>query len=116
MVLTGSLGLGHHVVTEVVTASLADMGFHPEVLDCMSLLGPVGARAGDWAFRHLLGIPTLYDGLHFAHLRPGSALAGAMDRAATAKLVPALRRHFHAEPPDLLVSTFATGASAIAKL
>ncbi len=116
MVLTGSLGMGHHIVTEVVATSLAGMGFEPEVLDCMSLLGPVGARAGDWVFRHLLGIPTLYDGLHFSHLRPGSALAGAMDQAATGRLVPALHRYFQAEPPDLLVSTFATGASAIAKL
>jgi UDP-N-acetylglucosamine:LPS N-acetylglucosamine transferase len=39
-----------------------------------------------------------------------------MDRAATARMVPALRAELEREPADLIVSVFATGASAAAKL
>lgn len=116
LVLTGSIGMGHHVVTGVVADALAAMGMQTDVLDCMSLLGPFGERAGDWVFRRLMNLPTLYDGLHFAHLRTGSPLALAMDRAATRRLVPALSDHLQSEPADLVVATFATGASAMAKL
>jgi UDP-N-acetylglucosamine:LPS N-acetylglucosamine transferase len=82
----------------------------------MSLLGRFGSKIGDWVFRRLTATPTLYDGLHFAHFRPGSSVANAVDRAATKRLVPALRRQLVLDPPDLVVSTFATGASAMAKL
>ena len=116
IVLTGDVGMGHHVVTQVVAESLDEMGFRTDVLDCMALLGPVGARAGDWLFRHMTALPTLYDGVHFAHFRTGSRLARAMDRAATAKLVPALTAEIGPAPVEVVVSTFATGASAIAKL
>jgi hypothetical protein len=108
--------MGHHVISEVVADSLASLGWSTEVLDCMSLLGRVGAQVGDWVFRRLTAIPTLYDGVHFAHFRPGSRLAVAADRAATSRLVPALRRHLALQPTDLLFSAFATGASAIAQL
>ena len=55
----------------------------------MSLLGPWSGGVGARLFNRLITIPGLYDGLHFAHLRTGSRLADLMDRAASAKLVPA---------------------------
>jgi UDP-N-acetylglucosamine:LPS N-acetylglucosamine transferase len=67
-------------------------------------------------FNRLVTIPALYDGLHFAHLRTGSRLAELMDRAARARLVPALRAELERAPADLVLSVFATGASAAASL
>lgn len=116
VILSGSLGMGHEVISEVVTESLARLGWESRTLDCMGALGQRAGRAGDWVFRRLTAMPGLYDGLHFAHLRPGSRLAGAMDRAATSRLVPALRAELGREPADLLIAVFATGASAAAKL
>jgi UDP-N-acetylglucosamine:LPS N-acetylglucosamine transferase len=116
LVLTGSLGMGHHVVTEVVADSLESMGWSTGVFDCMSMLGRLSGKTGDWVFRHIMDTPTLYDGVHFSHFRTGSRLAGLVDWGATKRLVPALADHLTREPADLLVSTFATGASAIAKL
>jgi len=116
VVLTGSLGMGHHVVTDVVVASLDRLGFDPVTLDCMELLGRRAARMGDWVFRRLLDVPTIYDGLHFAHFRPGGRVARTVDRLATHRLVPALRQVLAEDPADLLLAAFATGASAAAKL
>jgi len=116
LVLTGSLGMGHHVVTEVVADSLEQMGWSTGVFDCMSMLGRLSGMTGDWVFRRITATPTLYDGIHFSHFRTDSWLAALVDWGATNRLVPALADHLAAEPADLLVSTFATGASAIAKL
>jgi UDP-N-acetylglucosamine:LPS N-acetylglucosamine transferase len=82
----------------------------------MSLLGPWSGGAGEQAFKRLVAIPGLYDGLHFAHLRTGSRLADRMGRASSARLVPALRAELEREPADLLLSVFATGALAAARL
>ncbi|MCK4176030.1 glycosyltransferase [Aciditerrimonas ferrireducens] len=116
VVLTGSLGLGHDVVSQVLTEGLVSVGYEVRTLDCMALLGSLGGRAGDAVFRRLLAHPALYDGLHFAHLRPGSALAETLDRAATRRLVPALAAALGPEPPELAVACFATGSSALARL
>ncbi|HEX3841928.1 MAG TPA: glycosyltransferase [Acidimicrobiales bacterium] len=116
LVLTGSLGMGHHVVTEVVADSLEQMGWSTGVFDCMSMLGRLSGKTGDWVFRHIMDTPTLYDGVHFSHFRTASRLAALVDWGATKRLVPALADHLVREPVDLLVSTFATGASTIAKL
>jgi processive 1,2-diacylglycerol beta-glucosyltransferase len=116
VILSGSLGSGHDVICEVVTGSLAGLGWESRTLDSMGMLGRYEGRAGDWVFRRLMGMPGVYDALHFAHLRPGSRLARAMDKAATARLVPALRDELRREPTDLIVAAFATGASAAAKL
>jgi UDP-N-acetylglucosamine:LPS N-acetylglucosamine transferase len=67
-------------------------------------------------FHRLVAIPGLYDGLHFAHLRAGSRLADRMDRVSSARLVPALRAELERQPADLVLSVFATGGSAAAKL
>jgi processive 1,2-diacylglycerol beta-glucosyltransferase len=116
VILSGSLGMGHDVVAEVVSASLAGLGWQPRTLDCMALLGPRAGWAGDWVFRRLMARPGIFDGLHFAHLRTGSRLATAMDRAATPRLVSALREVLAGEPADMIISVFAAGVPATAEL
>ena len=116
VILSGSLGMGHDVVSDVVSASLAGLGWQARTLDCMALLGPRASWAGDWVFRRLMARPGIFDGLHFAHLRTGSRLATAMDRAATPRLVSALREVLAAEPADMIISVFAAGVSATAEL
>ena len=81
----------------------------------MSLLGRRSGGAGERVFGRLVAIPGLYDGLHFAHLRTGSRLAGLMARAASARLVPALQADLDRQPADLLLSVFATGATGPAR-
>jgi UDP-N-acetylglucosamine:LPS N-acetylglucosamine transferase len=116
VILSGSLGLGHDVISEVVTDSLTGLGWGSRTLDCMGLLGRRAGRAGDWVFRRLTAMPGVYDGLHFAHFRLGTRLAAAMDRAATSRLVPALDAELRRRPADLVIAVFATGASAAARL
>jgi processive 1,2-diacylglycerol beta-glucosyltransferase len=116
VILSGSLGLGHDVVSGVVSASLAGLGWQAQTLDCMALLGPRAGRAGDWVFRRLMARPGIFDGLHFAHLRTGSRLATAMDHAATPRLVSALQGVLADEPADMIISVFAAGVPAAAEL
>jgi UDP-N-acetylglucosamine:LPS N-acetylglucosamine transferase len=116
VILSGSLGSGHDVISEVVTASLAGLGWESRTLDCMGMLGRRAGRAGEWVFRRLTGMPGLYDGVHFAQLRPGGRLARAMDAGAMSRLLPALRAELGREPADLIVAVFATGAAAAARL
>ena len=116
VILSGSLGLGHDVVSEVLSASLASLGWESRTLDCMRLLGPRAGRAADWVFRQLMSRPGIFDGLHFAHLRTGSRLAAAMNGAATPRLAAALRQDLRRAPADLLVSVFAAGVPAAAEL
>src|SRR5580704_1461752 len=94
-------------------ASLLDQsGWRTRSVDSMSLLGRRSGGAGERVFGRLVAVPGLYDGLHFAHLRTGSRLAGLMARAASARLVPALQADLDRQPADLLLSVFATGATA----
>jgi UDP-N-acetylglucosamine:LPS N-acetylglucosamine transferase len=116
MILSGSLGSGHDVVSEVLSGSLLGLGWESRTLDCMAMLGPRAGRAGDWVFRQLMDRPGVYDGLHFAHLRAGSPVATAIDRAATPRLVAALRREMRDGPADLLITVFAAGVPAAAAL
>jgi processive 1,2-diacylglycerol beta-glucosyltransferase len=116
MVLAGPLGLGHEMMARCCAEALDTAGWQSRRLDSMSLLGPWSGGAGEWLFRRMVAIPGLYDGLHFAHLRTGSRLADLMDRASRAKLVPALRTELRRQPADLVLSVFATGASAAARL
>ncbi len=57
LVLTGDLGMGHHMVSEVVADSLEHLGWRTEILDSMALLGPLASRAGEWAFQRLTASP-----------------------------------------------------------
>jgi UDP-N-acetylglucosamine:LPS N-acetylglucosamine transferase len=116
VILSGALGLGHDVVSEVLSGSLARLGWESRTLDCMALLGPRAGPAGDWVFRRLMSRPGVYDGLHFAHLRAGGRLAAAMDHAATPRLLAALRGELRDEPADLVISVFAAGVPAAAAL
>jgi processive 1,2-diacylglycerol beta-glucosyltransferase len=116
VLLTGPLGLGHEMMARSCAEVLERSGWRTRRLDSMSLLGPVSGGVGARLFNRLITIPGLYDGLHFAHLRTGSRLAELMDRAASAKLAPALRAELERQPADLVLSVFATGASAAAKL
>ncbi len=116
VILSGALGLGHDVISQVLATSLEKLGWQTRTLDCMALLGPFNAKVGDTVFRRLTSIPSLYDALHFSHMRPGHAIARVMDRQATKRLVPAVRANIEKNPADLLISTFATGASTAAKL
>ena len=116
VLLTGSLGLGHEMMARGCADLLELSGWRTRRLDSMSLLGRRSGRASERLFGRLVAVPGLYDGLHFAHLRTGSRLADLMDRAASARLVPSLRAELERRPADLVLSVFATGASAAAKL
>jgi processive 1,2-diacylglycerol beta-glucosyltransferase len=114
--LTGPLGLGHEMMARGCGQLLEQSGWEVRRLDSMSLLGPWRGGAGERLFKRLVGVPGLYDGLHFAHLRTGSRLADRIDRASNARLVPALRAELERHPADLLFSVFATGGSAAGRL
>ena len=116
VLLGGPLGLGHEMMARSCAEVLERSEWRTRHLDSMSLLGPWRGGMGAGLFHRLVAIPGLYDGLHFAHLRTGSRLAELMDRAASARLVPALRAELDREPADLVISVFATGASSAAKL
>ena len=116
VILSGSLGSGHDVIAETVAGSLSRLGWESRTLDCMDMLGHRAGQAGDWVFRRMMTMPGVYDGLHYAHLRPGSRLAKAMDTSATSRLVPALQAELRREPADLIAAVFATGASTAAQL
>lgn len=115
--LSGSLGLGHEMLVRSCTAALEEAGWQVRSLDCMALLGRRSGPASERTFNRVVGAaPALYDGFHFAHLRAGSRLATFMDERARGRLVPALRADLEVRPADLVLSVFATGASAAAHL
>lgn len=116
LVLTGSLGYGHHAAAECVASVLASEGWRCRTLDCMSLLGNRSSRLGEATFRRLLATPSLYDGFHFSHLRTGSRLASAVTSASRSNLVPAVRSCMKGEPVELVVSVFATAVPVAAAL
>jgi processive 1,2-diacylglycerol beta-glucosyltransferase len=117
VLLSGSLGLGHEMVVRSCATLLERSGWSVESFDCMTLLGRRSGAFGQRLFtRTISALPGAYDALHFAHLRTGSPLAGALDRSASARLTPVLRQLFEREVPDLVLSVFATGASVAAKM
>jgi UDP-N-acetylglucosamine:LPS N-acetylglucosamine transferase len=116
LLLAGSVGLGHEMLARTCSDVLIEAGWRTRTLDCMAMLGRGRARVGQRLFDSFLAVPGIYDGLHFAHLRTGSRMAEFMDRAASARLMPALRDELERHPADLVLSVFATGASAAAKL
>ncbi len=116
VMLGGPLGLGHEMMARCCADVFERSGWGTRRLDSMSLLGPWGGRAGARLFHRMMTLPGLYDSLHFAHLRTGSRLAEWMDQSSTARLLPALRADLDAEPADMVVSVFATGALAAARL
>lgn len=117
LILSGSIGRGHDSVAESCRAALESSDMPAEVLDCMSMLGGPGQRAGTAVFRRLVAVPALYDGFHFSHLRNGSRLARTLERAAARQLVPALDDQLHHSDGDpVVISVFPTGVTAAAAL
>jgi processive 1,2-diacylglycerol beta-glucosyltransferase len=116
LLLSGSLGMGHDVVAEACATSLQSYGWSTETVDSMRMLGPGGSSMGQAAFRGMLAIPGLFDALHFAALRPGGWPARLADGISRRKIVPRLRDYLDANPADLAISAFASGASAVSWL
>jgi processive 1,2-diacylglycerol beta-glucosyltransferase len=116
VLLSGSIGMGHDALAAACATSLESAGWSTRTLDAMRLLGRGGGTAGEAVFRAMLSVPGLYDAFHFAALRPGSRLALLADRAARRQLVPRLRDQLDRDPAELVISVFATGASAVSRL
>jgi len=116
VLLGGPIGLGHEMMARCLAGLLEQSGWQVRRLDSMSLLGRWGGAIGARVFNRLISVPFVYDGFHFAHLRAGSGLANRLDRSSNARLVPALLAELDREPADLVVSVFASGASAAAGL
>lgn len=116
VIVSGSLGMGHEMMAAAAAEALGQRGWEVRTLSSMTLLGPLAGALGERVFRRLISLPGLYDGLHFADLRQGGRLAGAMDAAAKRRLVPALRAELARQPVDLVIAVFAAGASAVAEL
>jgi processive 1,2-diacylglycerol beta-glucosyltransferase len=116
LLVSGSLGMGHDVLAEACASSLQASGWTTQTLDAMKLLGRGGGSAGESVFRAMLAVPGLYDAFHFAALRPGSKLARLADAAARRRMVPRLRGCLDEIQPDLVISVFATAASAVSAL
>jgi processive 1,2-diacylglycerol beta-glucosyltransferase len=103
-------------VAGVVEWAFRNWGWVVDVVDCMALLGRTSSSLGQAVFRRLEASTFFYDGLHFSSLRPGGRLAGAMERAATKRVVPQLAKLVKGDPPQVIVAVFATGVSAAARL
>lgn len=116
LILSGSIGAGHHSVARACTESIVAGGGSCEVLDCMSLLGGRGERLGMRVFRSLIELAPLYDAFHFSQLRAGSRLALRLDEVAQRRLVPALRAEIDQREVDALVAVFATGAGTAGRV
>src|SRR5712692_2864662 len=108
--------MGHDTLAEACADTLAGDDWSIQTLDLMRLLGRGGGAVGAAVFRSMLAVPGLYDAFHFAALRTGSRLADLADAAARRQVVPRLRAGLDAWPADLVVSVFATGASAVSSL
>jgi len=114
--ISGSLGKGHDVLAEACAAALADHGVECQIVDAMRLMGTGAGAAGDWVFRRLLSVDPLYDAFHFSQLRADGRLARLLDRLAVDRTFPHLRAVVERFDPQLVVSVFATGAGASARL
>ncbi len=108
--------MGHDVMAQACADSLQARGWSTLTLDAMRLLGRTGGSVGEAVFRSMLSVPGLYDAYHFTALRTGNRLALLTDAAARGPMVPRLRRRLDADPADMVVSVFATAASAVSRL
>jgi processive 1,2-diacylglycerol beta-glucosyltransferase len=116
LLVSGSIGMGHDVMADAFASSLAAREWTSETLDAMALLGGAGHRLGEGVFRSLLGIPGTFDALHFHALRGGNRLAGFLDDQAARRIAPRLSSTLQASPASLVVSVFATAASAMSRV
>ena len=85
VLLSGSFGLGHEMMARSCAEPAGGIGVaHPDASTACRCWGRHGAAAERAVRPPGVGVPGLYDGLHFAHLRTGSRLAGLMDRRPAA--------------------------------
>jgi processive 1,2-diacylglycerol beta-glucosyltransferase len=116
LLLAGSIGMGHDTLAQACAGWLGEQGWQTRTLDLMKLLGKGANSAGGSVFRAMLAVPGLFDAYHFAALRTGNLLARSTDAAARRQILPRLRAELDAAPVDLILSVFATGASAASEL
>jgi UDP-N-acetylglucosamine:LPS N-acetylglucosamine transferase len=116
LLLSGSLGMGHDVMAEACATSLDHHGWESSTLDAMAMMGGFASRAGEKVFRRLISVPGVYDAMHFSALRPGARLALYLDRQARGRILVRLRQELEQRPVGLILSVFATGASAGAQI
>jgi len=114
--LSGKFGAGHDTLAEACVSALEPHGVESRIVDCMPMLGSGGAALGNSVFKALLSVTPIYDGFHFSQLRGNGALGRFMDRAAVKVMYPHLVAEVDRYRPDLIVSVFATGAAAAARL
>ena len=114
--LSGKFGAGHDTLAEACAAALVPYGVESRIVDCMPMLGGGPSAVGNFVFRSLLSITPVYDGFHFSQLRGNGSVGRFMDRAAVRVMLPRLIEAVDEYSPDLVVSVFATGASAAARL
>jgi processive 1,2-diacylglycerol beta-glucosyltransferase len=116
LLLSGSIGMGHDALASACASALEAQDWSTATMDAMKMLGRRGGSAGEAVLRTMLGVPGLFDAVHYSALRTGNRLARAADALATRKLVPPLRDYLDEHPVDLLISVFATGAAAASAL
>jgi processive 1,2-diacylglycerol beta-glucosyltransferase len=116
LLLSGSLGMGHDVMAEACAGSLERRGWTTDTMNSLRLMGDAAGGAGERAFRAVLGVPGAYDAFHFEQLRPGGRLARLAERASSKYAVPALTAELATRPAQLVISVFATGASAAGRV
>ena len=116
LLLSGSLGMGHDVMAEAFAVSLHARGWTTDTMNSLILMGGAAGGWGERVFRGLLSVPGLYDAFHFEQLRSGGRLAGLAERSSSRYAVPTLTAELAARPADLVVSVFATGAAAAARV
>ena len=116
LLLSGSLGMGHDVMAEACAVSLRRRGWTADIGNSIRMMGNKLGGVGEAVFRGMLAVPGFYDAFHFGQLRTGGRLAQFADAASSRYLVPALDEHLNEQPVQLLVSVFATGASAASRI
>ena len=116
LLVSGSIGMGHDVLAGGCATVLRGQGWSTATADAMRMLDRGGGAAGEATFRTMLGVPGLYDAVHFGALRTGNRLALAASSLARRRLVPSLREYLEQCPTDLVISVFATGAAAVSTL
>jgi UDP-N-acetylglucosamine:LPS N-acetylglucosamine transferase len=108
--------MGHDQLAEACATSLETAGWSTQTIDLVRLLGTrVGAASGA-VLRGMLTVPGVFDAFHYSVLRTGNRLAELAEAGSRRRLTPRLRSVLDADPPDLALSVFATGASAIGAL
>jgi processive 1,2-diacylglycerol beta-glucosyltransferase len=116
LLLSGSIGMGHDTLAEACSATLEADGWSTRTLDLMRMLGRGGSSVGNAVFRSMIAVPGVFDAFHYAVLRTGGRIASLTDAAARREIEPRLRGVLDAHRVDLIISVFATGASAVSRL